>query len=65
VEEEKLYGSVTTKDIMEKLTLEEIPLDRKKIVLKDPIRTLGDYEIPVKLHPEVAAILKIKVVEEK
>lgn len=65
VEEEKLYGSVTTKDILEKLTLEEIPLDRKKIVLKDPIRTLGDYEVPVNLHPEVATVLKIKVVEEK
>jgi large subunit ribosomal protein L9 len=65
VEEEKLYGSVSTKDIVEKLAGQEIPLDRKKILLQEPIRTLGDYEVPVKLHPEVTGLLKVKVVEEK
>jgi large subunit ribosomal protein L9 len=65
VEEEKLYGSVSTKDIVEKLADQEIPLDRKKILLQEPIRTLGDYEVPVKLHPEVTSLLKVKVVEEK
>jgi large subunit ribosomal protein L9 len=65
VEEEKLYGSVSTKDIVENLAAQKIPLDRKKVLLQEPIRTLGDYEVPVKLHPEVTSMLKVRVVEEK
>jgi large subunit ribosomal protein L9 len=65
VEEEKLYGSVSSKDIAEKLALQDIPLDRKRILLQEPIRTLGDFEVPVKLHPEVTSLLKVKVVAEK
>ena len=65
VEEGKLYGSVSAKDLMEKLAEQNISLDRKKIFLKDPIRTLGNFEVPIKLDDEVTATLKVSVVEDK
>ncbi len=65
VEEGKIYGSVSTKDLMEKLAEKNISLDRKKILLKEPIRTLGDFEVPIKLDSEVTATLKVSVVETK
>jgi large subunit ribosomal protein L9 len=65
VEEGKIYGSVSTKDLMEKLAEKNISLDRKKILLKEPIRTLGDFEVPIKLDSEVTATLKVSVVENK
>ncbi len=65
VEEGKIYGSVSTKDLMEKLAEKNISLDRKKILLKEPIRTLGDFEVPIKLDSEVTATLNVSVVEKK
>lgn len=65
VEEGKIYGSVSAKDLLEKLAEKNIPLDRKKVLLKEPIRTLGNYEIPIKLDLEVTATLKVSVVEDK
>jgi large subunit ribosomal protein L9 len=65
VEEGKLYGSVSAKDLVEKLAEKNIALDRKKILLKDPIRTLGQFEVPIKLDQEVTATLKVAVVEDK
>ena len=65
VEEGKIYGSVSTKDLMEKLAEKNISLDRKKILLKEPIRTLGDFEVPIKLDSEITATLKVSVVENK
>lgn len=64
-EEGKLYGSVSAKDLVEKLAEQNISLDRKKIILKEPIRTLGDYEVPIKLEAGVTATLKVSVVEAK
>lgn len=64
-EEGKLYGSVSSKDLIEKLAEQNIVLDRKRIFLKDPIRSLGDYEVSVKLEAGVTATLKVSIVEEK
>ena len=64
-EEGKLYGSVSTKDLMEKLAEQNIVLDRKMIFLKDPIRSLGNYEVPIKLDAGVTATLKVSVIEDK
>ena len=64
-EEGKLYGSVSVKDLVEKLAEQNILLDRKKILLKEPIRTLGNYEVPVKLEAGLTATLKVSVVEDK
>ena len=49
-EEEKLFGSVTSMDIAESLRVEGIEIDRKKIHLDEPIKTLGIFTIPIKLH---------------
>jgi large subunit ribosomal protein L9 len=63
-EEDKLFGSVTGMDIEASLKLEGVEIDRKKINLPEPIKSLGIYNIPIKLHPEVTATLKLWVVKE-
>lgn len=60
-EEGKLFGSVTNIDIANFIKENGFEIDRKKIVLAEPIKQLGDYEVPVKVHPEVTATLKVKV----
>ncbi len=62
-ENEKLYGSVTTTNIGEALSDMGIEVDRRKIVLDNPIRALGDYEIEVKLHQDVDTVLRVSVVK--
>ena len=63
-EEEKLYGSVTSKDIARLLQEEGIDIDRKNIELAEPIRAIGVYSIKIHLHPEVEGNLKVWVVKE-
>ena len=62
-EEDKLFGSVTSLDIEESLKEEGIKIDRKKILLEESIKSLGIYKVPIKLHPEVTAHLKVWVVK--
>jgi large subunit ribosomal protein L9 len=62
-EEDKLFGSVTSIDIEESLKEEGINVDRKRILLDEPIKTLGIYKVPIKLHPEVTGYLKVWVVK--
>lgn len=62
-EEDKLFGAVTSIDIEESLREEGIIIDRKKILLEEPIKSLGIYKVPIKLHPEVTANLKVWVVK--
>ena len=62
-DEEKIFGSVTSMDIGESLKVEGIEVDRKNIILDEPIKTLGIYTVPIKLHPEVTAQLKVWVVK--
>jgi len=61
--EEKIFGSVTSMDIAEGLKVEGIEVDRRQINLDEPIKTLGIYTVPIKLHPEVTARLKVWVVK--
>jgi large subunit ribosomal protein L9 len=63
-EQEKLYGSVTALDIVEALAARGLQLDRRTIDLAEPIKTLGDFEVPVKLHREVIGKAKVKVEAE-
>jgi large subunit ribosomal protein L9 len=63
-ENERLFGSVTTMTIATALQEEGIDIDKKKILLEEPIKQLGVYTIPIKLHPELTADLKVWVVEE-
>jgi len=64
-ESETLYGSVTTTDLCEMLAAKGMQLDRRKIALNAPIKKLGDYEIPVKLHREVDAAFQVHVIKEE
>lgn len=61
-ESEKLFGSVTTLDLNKFLQEQGISLDRRKIHLPNPIKTLGSYTVALKLHPEVTAQMKVNVV---
>jgi len=64
-EQDKLFGSVTAIDIAEALAARGLQLDRRAIDLAEPIKTVGDFEVPVKLHHEVVGKAKVKVVAEK
>jgi large subunit ribosomal protein L9 len=63
-EQDKLYGSVTALDIEEAAQAEGLNIDRKQIVLDDPIKELGVYGVDVKLHKDVVAKLKVWVVSK-
>lgn len=62
-EEEKLFGSVSNETISEALSREGIEIDKRNIILAEPIKKLGAYQVTVKLHPEVKAELKVLVVK--
>lgn len=62
-ENDRLFGSVTAMDIAESLTAENVILDKKYIQLETPLKALGIYTVPVKLHPEITANLKVWVVK--
>ena len=63
-ETEALYGSVTSGDIAEALTAQGFEIDRRKLQLADTIKKIGDVDVPVKLHRDVTATVKVKVVPE-
>jgi len=60
-ESDLLYGSVTSGDLAEFLAEKGIEIDKRKIQLEEPIKRLGDYEVKIKLHPEVVATVKVTV----
>jgi large subunit ribosomal protein L9 len=60
----KLFGSVTSMDIETYLKENGIQVDRKKILLEEPIKNLGIVSVPIKLHPEVTATLNVSIVQE-
>jgi len=64
-EMDQLFGSVTSKDIAEALERQNYSIDRKKIHLDDPIKTLGDHTVPVKLHRDVTVNITVSVVKEE
>ncbi len=64
-EEGKLFGSVTSMDIAEAMKAQGVVIDKRKIVLEEPIKRLGDHTITVKLHADVTADFKLTVVAEE
>ena len=60
-EHDTLYGSVTTSDIADALAAKGLTIDRRKISLGDPLKTIGEHVVPVKLHRDVTAEVKVKV----
>lgn len=63
-ENDALYGSVTSGDIGEFLKGKGIDIDKRKVVLDEPIKKLGEHEVKIRLHPEVSATLKLLVSKE-
>src|SRR6266545_5500281 len=63
-EQDKLYGSVTSLDIAEALAARGLQPDRRSISLSEPLNTIGEFEVPVKLHSEVVGKAKVKIEPE-
>ena len=63
-ETDALYGSVTSADIAEALAARGFAIERRKLQLAEPIKRIGEVDVPVKLHREVTATVKVKVVAE-
>ncbi len=61
---DQLYGSVTTSDIADFLKAKGFEIDRRKLILPEPIKAIGEYNVPLKLHREVTVPLKVRVVKE-
>src|ERR1700693_1036458 len=60
-EEGKLFGAVTNMELAGRMKAQGVEIDRKKIVLAEPIKQLGEYTVAIKVHPEVVANLKVNV----
>src|SRR5580658_2946407 len=64
-ENDQLFGSVTTADLAAAFEKQGYTIDRKKIMLEDPIKALGDYKVAVRLHREVSVDVPVHVVKEE
>ena len=64
-EQDQLFGSVTTMDIAAALEAKGFNIDRRTIELEEPIKTIGEYSVPVRLHHQVAAAVKVNVTREE
>ena len=64
-ETETLYGSVTSADLAEYLATQQIEVDKRKIQLREPLKELGEAVVPIKLHRNVTAQLKVRVAKEE
>ena len=60
-DQNKLFGSVTSKDVHEQLVAQGYPIERKQVHLPEPLKEVGTHEVEVKLHPEVTVKLKVTV----
>ena len=63
-EHDALYGSVTSQEIADLLKAKGVEVDRRKIQMHDPIRSLGTFEVPIKIHRQVTAKVSVQVVPE-
>jgi large subunit ribosomal protein L9 len=63
-EEGKLFGSVTAQDLVDFLGTRGLAIERRRIVLDEPIKALGETLVPIRLHPEVTAQLRVNVVRD-
>lgn len=65
IDEDKLYGSVSVSDISQALEEAGVEIERKLIKLAEPIKSLGEFQVPVKVHDEVTAELTVQVIKEE
>ena len=63
-EADALYGSVTNADISDSLAAKDLAVEKRRILLPEPLKHLGEFVVPIKLHPDVTAQVKVRVVKE-
>ena len=63
-EEDRLYGSITIRDIMDALAEQDVQLEKRMILLKEPIKTLGTFQIPIRVYADVEPEITVDVVAE-
>jgi len=63
-EEDRLYGSVTVREVLDALVKQEIDVERRMILLKEPIKSLGTYQVPIRVYKEVEPEITVEVVPE-
>jgi large subunit ribosomal protein L9 len=64
-EEDRLYGSVSARDIAEQLKVQGFDVDKRMVMLSEPIKTLGSYIVPIRLHADITSEITVKVVPEQ
>ena len=64
-ENDQLFGSVTVKDVAEALEKQNFQIDRRKVAMEEPIKQLGEFKVPVRLHREVTVEVNVVVVKEE
>src|SRR5712671_1863116 len=64
-EKDHLFGSVTSSDIAEALEQKGFNIDRRKIQVNDPLKSLGDFDIPIRLHRDVTSRIKVSILKEE
>jgi large subunit ribosomal protein L9 len=64
-EADQLFGSVTSKDVADALAAKNFTIDRRKVQLEEPIKQLGEFKVPVRLHKDVTAEITVNVVREE
>ncbi|MFN7993601.1 MAG: 50S ribosomal protein L9 [Bryobacteraceae bacterium] len=64
-ENDQLFGSVTSKDVADALAQKNFTIDRRKVLLEEPIKQLGEFKVPVRLHRDVTAEITVQVVKEE
>jgi large subunit ribosomal protein L9 len=63
-EDGRLYGSVSAQDVVEFLGRQGLTVEKRRVLLEEPIKALGEYQVPIRLHPEVTAALAVSVTRE-
>jgi large subunit ribosomal protein L9 len=63
-EDGRLYGSVSAQDLVDFLERHQVPIEKRRILLDEPIKALGDYQVPIRLHGDVTAALTVSVTRE-
>jgi large subunit ribosomal protein L9 len=64
-ENDQLFGSVTSKDVADALAGKNFTIDRRKVLMDEPIKQLGEFKVPVRLHKDVTAEVTVQVVKEE
>jgi large subunit ribosomal protein L9 len=64
-ENDQLFGSVTSKDVADALAQKNFTIDRRKVLMDEPIKQLGEFKVPVRLHKDVTAEITVQVVKEE